>query len=499
MSGGGGSGGGQMAVVTGPTIQAAQSAEMAQVNAANAAANVATENSQKAINALMQQYTTGLGLTQPIRAEGNQAAAQLNYMLGLPAAAPGTAPTPVNLQSEISKVTPDMVNSYINRNSYLVKTPTSQQSQAAGQHWEYTGVGANDPQAQAFEQAAFGHQTGKGQFAAPYEGGGNALESYIAAINGAPAASDFTGPGSGVAGGIINNAVTNQLAQQQLELDLPTYHAQQDAYNQATNIYNQYNAKGTATAADIGDIIQNQPGFQFTQQQGINQIQNSASASGMLNSGSILQDLNKFGQGLSSTYYQNYLNNLQGLAGLGLGATQQAAASSNQLGANIAGAYDNLTTNLGNAYLAAGQAQASSYLSPAANQQIIAKDLGGGGGGGGLGSILGGVGGILSSFSGGGAGGGLSSLFSSKLLKEDYQSINTTEILDKVSQLDIEKWKYKGIDRQHIGPYAEQFQALFGVGDGRTINMIDVFGVMLGSIKQLTKEVAELKRSNQCQ
>src|SRR5438093_22373 len=58
-------------------------------------------------------------------------------------------------------------------------------------------------------------------------------------------------------------------------------------------------------------------------------------------------------------------------------------------------------------------------------------------------------------------------------------------------------WRYKpetGLGTQpHIGPYAEDFQAAFGVGDGVTINPIDAIGVCLAAIKALSKRVEELE------
>jgi hypothetical protein len=400
-------GGGQQqeAIVSGPTLQAAQSAGAAQSNAAMEAANVATQNTNASINALMQQYTTGLGLTAPIRAEGNNASAQLNYMLGLNPYNPGAAPTPVNLASEEAQITPSEVNNYINQNSQLIQQANTGAGAAPGQqeqYYQYQGAGSNDAALQAQYATGWGQATAPGQVN-PYPGGvtstvGTNYDSLAAgSLNASAASQAFQGNTQ------IAQDATQALAQQQLNQDLPTYNAQLQSYNQAEGLYNQYSAAGPATAANISDIVQNQPGFQFSQQQGINSIQNSASASGMLNSGSILQQLNQFGQGLSQSYYQNYLGNLQGLAGLGTGATQQASASVNQTGANVAGAYGNLTTDVGNAYLAAGQAAASSYLSPAVNQQIIATPVGSPSSNG-IGSLLGSAGGILSSLSSSGAG-----------------------------------------------------------------------------------------------
>ena len=46
---------------------------------------------------------------------------------------------------------------------------------------------------------------------------------------------------------------------------------------------------------------------------------------------------------------------------------------------------------------------------------------------------------------------------------------------------------------KHIGPTAQDFKAVFGVGsDGKSISTIDPSGIALAAIKELTKKNAEL-------
>ncbi len=68
-------------------------------------------------------------------------------------------------------------------------------------------------------------------------------------------------------------------------------------------------------------------------------------------------------------------------------------------GAGVAGLLSNLGNTQANAALAAGQAQATSYTSPAANQQMISQNLGGGSSG--FGGLLGAGMGLLGSQYGG--------------------------------------------------------------------------------------------------
>jgi hypothetical protein len=79
---------------------------------------------------------------------------------------------------------------------------------------------------------------------------------------------------------------------------------------------------------------------------------------------------------------------------------------------------------------------------------------------------------------------------SSQTLKENLQPADTAGILDKLAELPIVEWSYKGEATRHIGPTAEQFCERFGVGDGKTIHVADVCGVMLAAIAELAKRGA---------
>ena len=64
-------------------------------------------------------------------------------------------------------------------------------------------------------------------------------------------------------------------------------------------------------------------------------------------------------------------------------------------------------------------------------------------------------------------------------------------ILPRISMLPVEAWEYdeRFDDNQtHIGPYAEDFKELFGVGDGRVINYMDAIGVLFLGMKELIGE-----------
>lgn len=362
MSMGGGGGGG--VVQTGVSQAAASNAAQAQISAARAASEAATANTHTAIQALMGQYGTALTYANPIVNTGNQAAAQLTYMLGLQAVSPGAEPTAPNmptLEDALGKVTKSQI-----------RAEMSGDITQDGNWFQYGGPGI-----------------------------GNPAWNYVG-TRGHP--DEFTASGQILNNPYYQDQTKQELAQNNLDQNLlPQYQEQLTNFNQndaqwgkENDLYNRYNAMGVATPADLTNIVQNLPGYQFQFGQGMQGIQNAASASGMLNSGALLQQLNQFGQGQASSYYNNYLNQLQSLAGYGAGATGQVTAGAANLGNQIAGQYSNLGDTQANSLLAAGQAQASSYLSPLANQE--SRTVGGGGGGSGWGQALGAGIGLLGKF-----------------------------------------------------------------------------------------------------
>lgn len=77
--------------------------------------------------------------------------------------------------------------------------------------------------------------------------------------------------------------------------------------------------------------IQSTPGYQYALEQGNQAINRSAAAKGMLNSGNVLAELAKFGQGMASQNYQQQLQNQQQ-------AVQQEMSQANALADLMRGA-----------------------------------------------------------------------------------------------------------------------------------------------------------------
>ena len=86
---------------------------------------------------------------------------------------------------------------------------------------------------------------------------------------------------------------------------------------------------------------------------------------------------------------------------------------------------------------------------------------------------------------------------SSRDIKTPQGDVDTHRYLGAVRDLPISAWSYKlGIAADgaavHVGPYAEDWQELTGLGDGRTINIIDAIGVLLAAVKELDARVSAL-------
>ncbi len=79
--------------------------------------------------------------------------------------------------------------------------------------------------------------------------------------------------------------------------------------------------------------------------------------------------------------------------------------------------------------------------------------------------------------------------------KENFEKVDGAELLERLSDLEITKWNYKGDeDAEHIGPTAQDFKKTFGVGaDDKSISTIDPSGIALAAIKEL---YAQLKQKD---
>lgn len=130
-----------------------------------------------------------------------------------------------------------------------------------------------------------------------------------------------------------------------------------------------------ASAADIYNKFSNTPGYQFAMNEGINKVQNSAAAKGMLNSGRTLKGIEEFATGLADQTYQQYVSNQAQAVGLTspyAGQTSQgyltAGQTLNQNQTNIA----DLNVNSALAY---GSAASNLYAGRASQNWALENGL----------------------------------------------------------------------------------------------------------------------------
>ncbi|GAB4021559.1 tail fiber domain-containing protein [Spirosoma koreense] len=97
------------------------------------------------------------------------------------------------------------------------------------------------------------------------------------------------------------------------------------------------------------------------------------------------------------------------------------------------------------------------------------------------------------------------STLSDSTRKENFRPANGISFLQKIAQMRLGSWNYKGQDSRlyrHYGPMAQDFFAAFGhdqlgtIGEDKSINQADFDGVNLIAIQALIKEVEKLEAEN---
>lgn len=214
--------------------------------------------------------------------------------------------------------------------------------------------------------------------------------------------------------------------------------------------------------------IRDLPGYQFAVEEGQDAIESSGAAQGMQLSGKTLKDLLRFGQNTATGFRTQELQNYGNLMGLGMGAGANLGQAGAAYSSGAGGQYSNLAEGL----RGSGIAQAGNIAGSLAQQQASSA----------AGMQIGGS--ILSAF------------LSDRRAKKNMEPVDEQEILDSLYELVVEKWEYDeqvGDYNQHIGPYAQDFQEKFGIGDGHFISAIDALGVLMAANKALYSKVKNLE------
>ena len=85
--------------------------------------------------------------------------------------------------------------------------------------------------------------------------------------------------------------------------------------------------------------------------------------------------------------------------------------------------------------------------------------------------------------------------------KTNFKDVSAIEMLDKVAALPLSTWNYKADpDSRHVGPMAQDFRALFGLGhDDKSIATVDADGVALAAIQGLNQKLETQVKTKQAQ
>lgn len=149
------------------------------------------------------------------------------------------------------------------------------------------------------------------------------------------------------------NAAAQQIAESRRQYDqtradyAPAREAGAGATNKLASMYGVYKP---GDASYVATDFTASPGYDWRLSEGVKAAERSAASRGLLGSGAAVKAIQRYGEGLASSEYENYANSLKSLAGLGQNATTGTAAAGAQS-----------TGQINNAYQQAGNARASSY------------------------------------------------------------------------------------------------------------------------------------------
>jgi hypothetical protein len=89
------------------------------------------------------------------------------------------------------------------------------------------------------------------------------------------------------------------------------------------------------------------------------------------------------------------------------------------------------------------------------------------------------------------------SYYSDENVKENKRPMKGREFIKAIKDMRVERWKYlDGVadGGEHIGTYAQDFAKATGVGDGHTIDVASVIGVLQGGLKEVIKTQERMER-----
>lgn len=91
--------------------------------------------------------------------------------------------------------------------------------------------------------------------------------------------------------------------------------------------------------------------------------------------------------------------------------------------------------------------------------------------------------------------------FSDETAKTRRRKVRAGGFTAAVDKMPVDSWEYRpdaangdGGGTRHVGAMAQDFHAATGLGDGKSIPIVDALGTTMGAVKELSSEVKALKR-----
>lgn len=171
--------------------------------------------------------------------------------------------------------------------------------------------------------------------------------------------------GSAVVGAGVGIYSSNKAAKTEANAASNASAVQQKMYDQTRQDLAPYRAAGQTTLPALNNLLTGDPakaqaqlealpGYQFTRDQGLQAVQNSAAARGLGTSGAALRGAADYTTGLANGTFGDQVNRLQNFANMGQNAAAQTGAFAIQTGNSI-----------GNNIIGAGNAQAAGIIGSA--------------------------------------------------------------------------------------------------------------------------------------
>ncbi len=155
--------------------------------------------------------------------------------------------------------------------------------------------------------------------------------------------------GAGAIAGVSGIAGSAMASDAQSSATDAATRTQRDIYNSNKAMLTPWNDAGFKAYGTLNDLLgvggnsasmkaalEGLPGYQFTREQGLKSVQNSAAARGLGTTGSALKGAASFATGLADSTYGNQVNRLMGSANMGLSAANALAGVGTSAGQGIA-------------------------------------------------------------------------------------------------------------------------------------------------------------------